>query len=333
MTSLMSKQRANLEAVRSSTVYAGLTRVFAYETQEVYRSVHSSFLRVYPVEHKAAEFRGRRKTLKATTDCLYFAADDLLAVRDRSMALDGQVALVTGASRGIGAAIARLLANHGAAVAVNYRARKDAADKVVQQISENGGKALAIQADVRNEDQVASMVARLADQLGPVDILVLNAGMPVPFKPFMDLTSDEFYNKVFGEMQAFFYPLKAIVPSMMKRGHGNIIGISSGLSRHAGLGFSAHTTAKSGIDGLMKSLALELGPSGIRVNTVAPGLTVTDATAWQPKERFEAVAHVTPLRRVGQPEDIAGAVLALVSEECRFVTGNYISVSGGSLMI
>lgn len=249
------------------------------------------------------------------------------------MTLDGQVALITAASRGIGAATAKLLAKHGAAVAVNYMARKDAADRVAQEISENGGRALAVQADVRNEDQVAAMVARVVNEFGPVDILILNAGMPVPFKPFIELTSDEFYNKVFGEMQAFFYPLKQVVPSMMKRGHGNIIGISSGLSRHPGLGFSAHTTAKSGIDGLMKSLALELGPSGIRVNTIAPGLTVTDATAWQPKERFEAVAQITPLRRVGQPEDIAGAVLALVSDDCRFVTGAYISVSGGSLMI
>lgn len=250
-----------------------------------------------------------------------------------SALLAGQIALVTGASRGIGAATAKLLAQHGAAVAVNYMNSKDKADAVVSEITAGGGKALALQADVRDGDQVARMVGETVDKLGPVDILVLNAGMPVPFKPFVDLTAEEFETKVFGEMKCFFYCLQEVIPSMIKRGNGNIIGVSSGLSRQAGLGFSSHTTAKSGIDGLMKSLALELGPSGIRVNTIAPGLTVTDATAWQPQERFEAVAKVTPMRRVGQPEDVAGAILALVSDQCKFVTGAYIPVSGGSLMV
>lgn len=247
--------------------------------------------------------------------------------------LKGQVALITGASRGIGAATAKLLARHGASVVVNYMNSKEAANAVVAEINEGGGKALALQADVRNGDQVEAMVTKAVEQLGPIDILILNAGMPVPWKPFIELTDEEFETKVFGEIRCFYSALKEVVPDMMKRGRGCIVGISSGLSRHPGLGFSSHTTAKSGIDGLMKSLALELGPSGIRVNTVAPGLTVTDATAWQPRERFEAVAKITPLRRVGQPEDIAGVVLALVSEESRFVTGAYIPVSGGSLMI
>jgi len=249
------------------------------------------------------------------------------------MNLEGKVALVTGASRGIGAATAKLLGWHGASVVVNYNKSQQAADEVVKSITGNGGKAIAVQADDRNKDQVEAMVKKTVEDFGPVDFLILNAGMPVPFKPFAELSYDEFEGKVMGELQCFFYPLKAVLPSMMERKSGCIIGISSGLSRRAGYGFSAHTTVKSGVDGLMKALAFELGPLGIRVNTVAPGLTVTDATSWLSKEHFEASAQATPLRRVGMPDDIAGAVLMMVSEEAKFVTGAYLPVSGGTLMV
>ena len=249
------------------------------------------------------------------------------------MTLQGKVALVTGASRGIGAATAKLLAKHGAAVGVNYVSSKDAADDVVKSIADDGGKAIAVQADGGSREQVDAMVAAVSAEFGPVNILILNAGMKVPFKSFAELSYDEFEGKVMGELQCFFYPLKAVLPDMMERKSGCIVGISSGLSRHAGYGFSAHTTVKSGIDGLMKSLAFELGPLGIRVNTVAPGLTVTDATSWMPTEQFDAVAQQTPMRRVGLPEDVAGAILAMVSDETGFVTGAYIPVSGGALMI
>lgn len=249
------------------------------------------------------------------------------------MSLEGKVALITGASRGIGAATAKLLAKHGASVVVNYHQNQKAADEIVKAIADAGGKAIAVQADGRNKRQVDAMAQKTLDEFGPIDILVLNAGMPVPFKSFAELSYDEFEGKVMGELQCFFYPLKAVLPSMIERKSGCIIGISSGLSRYAAYGFSAHTTVKSGVDGLMKSLAVELGPMGIRVNTVAPGLTVTDATSWLSPERFEAAAEATPLKRVGLPEDVAGAVLMMVSNEAGFVTGAYLPVSGGTLMI
>jgi len=249
------------------------------------------------------------------------------------MELNGQVALITGASRGIGAATAKLLARHGAAVAVNYFQSKEAAETVVKSIIDAGGKAMPVRADVRDRDQVAAMVTAVNNELGPIDILILNAGASVPWKAFMELTTEEFENKVVGEIRGFFHPAQLVIPQMIERKRGCIVGISSGLSRHPGFGFSSHTTAKSGVDGLMKSLALELGPMGIRVNTVAPGLTITDATSWLPKERVEDVAKMTPMKRVGQPEDIAGAVLMVVRDEAGFVTGNYIAVSGGSLML
>lgn len=255
------------------------------------------------------------------------------------MMLQGKVVLITGAARGIGAATATLFGQHGASVVVNYRANEPAARRVVDEINRcgkgtgSGGRALAYSADARSKEQVNAMVAKAMAEYGPVDILVLNAGMGVPHKPFIDLTYEEFSRKVTGEWECFFHPLKAVLPSMVERRSGCVIGISSQLSRVAAPCFSAHTTAKSAVDGLMKSLALELGQFGIRVNTVAPGLTVTDATSGQPKEYFEMMARLTPLGRVAQPEDVAGTVVAVASGGMGFVTGAYIPVSGGIQMV
>ena len=249
------------------------------------------------------------------------------------MSLSGKVALVTGASRGIGAATAKRLAECGAAVAVNYFSSKEPAQAVVDAIVGSGGKAVLVQADVREPDQVEIMTTNAVAALGPIDILVLNAGANVPLKMFAEMSTDEFENKVMGELRGFFHPLKTVIPAMIERKSGCIVGISSGLSRYPGPRFSAHTTAKSAVDGLMKSLALELGPFGIRVNTVAPGLTVTDATSWMPLEQRDAIGKMVPLRRVAYPEDIAGAVAMIVSDDAGFVTGSYIPVSGGQLML
>ena len=249
------------------------------------------------------------------------------------MLLNERVVLVTGASRGIGAATAKLLAAHGAAVAVNYLQNEKAAKAVVDAITNEGGRALAVQADVREQSQVEAMVARVSEELGFIDTLVNNASIQFPVVPFMEYPWEAFHDKLVGELGAAFFCCRAVVPAMIEQGRGWIIAVSSGLSRHPGHGFCAHSTAKSGLDAFVRALALELGPHGIRVNTVSPGLTITDATAFLPQEAKDASARATPLGRNAEPEDIAGVVLAMATDPSGFVTGAYVPVSGGTLML
>jgi 3-oxoacyl-[acyl-carrier protein] reductase len=244
-----------------------------------------------------------------------------------------RVILVTGASRGIGAATAKLLGRQGAAVAVNYLHSEQGARAVSEDIRANGGRSFIVKADVRDEGQVKAMVADVTREFGPVDTLVVNASIGFPIRPFVEYGWADFQAKVNGEMAAAFFCCKAVVEPMLERREGSIIAISSGLSRRPGEGFCAHSAAKSGLDGFMRALALELGPRGIRVNVVAPGLTDTDATASIPAAHKEAMARLAPLRRNGRPEDVAGAVLMLASDQARFLTGLYVPVSGGSLMV
>ena len=242
---------------------------------------------------------------------------------------DKRVVLITGSSRGIGAATARLFARHGAAVAVNYRTNASAAQSVVADITDAGGRAIAVQADVRVAAEVEAMVQTVGEQLGPIDTLVLNANITVPIGPFVETSWDEFSAKVVGELQAAFYCVQAVMPGMLARKQGCIIAVSSDVAQHPVAGTSAHSTAKSALEALMRSLALELGPDGIRVNTVAPGLTLTDAATRLPEQLKQTVASLAPLRRNARPDDIAGAIVMLAREEANFVTGNYVVVDGG----
>ena len=247
--------------------------------------------------------------------------------------LTGKTALVTGSSRGIGAACAELLARHGAAVGVNYVSNKAAGQKVVDGILAEGGKAVLIQADARDRKQVAGMAAGVEKALGPIDILVNNANISFPVKPFLEFAWKEMESKLTGEIGASFHCCQAVLPGMIERGYGRIINISSGLSVSPGDGFVAHSTAKSGLNAFTRALAHEFGPMGITVNTVSPGLTVTDATSWMPPEAFAGAAAHGPMRRNGMPADIAGAVLFFASDHSGHVTGAYLGVDGGSTMV
>jgi len=252
---------------------------------------------------------------------------------NQNQLLKDKVAIVTGSSRGIGAETVRLLASHGAKVAVNYHASRERAEQVLAEISLKGGEGIAVQADVTDRAQVEALVREVQEKLGPVDILVNNAAISFPVVPFAECRWEDFERKIVQEMAACFHSCQAVIPGMARRGHGVIVNISSGLSRSPGAGYSSHAAAKSALDALSKSLALELGPVGIRVNVVAPGLTDTDATAFIPPQVREMIAGHTPLRRIGRPGDVAGAVLFCCVDWSGFMSGAYLPVSGGSLMV
>ena len=244
------------------------------------------------------------------------------------MSMTGTVALVTGASRGIGAAIASALAAEGVAVGVNYFASAAAANELVRKIQGAGGTALAVKADARDPDQLATMAATVRGELGPINTLVLNASIGFPMVRFQDYPWEAFQAKLLGEMGAAFHGCQAVLPQLLEQKGGAIVAITSGLARNPGWGFCAHSAAKAGLEGFVRALAFELGPLGVRVNAVSPGLTLTDATALLPEKHKQAAAEHTPLRRNGLAEDVAQAVLGLLRTD--FVTGVTLPVNGGS---
>jgi len=247
--------------------------------------------------------------------------------------LQGKVALVTGASRGIGAAIARDLADYDAAVVINYLNSKDRAEELRKSIVTAGGRAIAVQADVRDRGAVDRMVALAEKELGRIDILVNNANIDFPMQPFAEMAWPDIEAKLTGEIGAMVHCSQAVIPGMMAKKYGKIILVSSSLSREPGYGFAAHCAAKAAMDSLARAMALELGPAGIYVNVVGPGLTRTDATAGLPPEVFTHTAEHTPLLRVAEPGDIASVVMFLASEMSDYLTGQYIPVNGGGFML
>jgi len=247
--------------------------------------------------------------------------------------LHNTTALITGASRGIGASIAKSLAAHRASVIINYYQNRGKAEQVLKDIKAGGGKGMIIQADVRDNSAVRKMVQEGIKEFGKIDVLVNNANINFPIKPFTELSWDEIEAKLSGEMKALYNCSQAVLEDMIPRKSGKLIFISSGLSRHPGYGFSAHAAAKSAMDSIAKVMALELGPFGINVNVIGPGLTRTDATSGMPEEGFKRSADMSPLKRIGEPEDISGAAVFLASSLSNYLTGQYIPVNGGSFMI
>ncbi|MDW7773590.1 MAG: SDR family oxidoreductase [Desulfobulbaceae bacterium] len=249
-----------------------------------------------------------------------------------NMGLKGKVALVTGASRGIGAACARSLAQAGASVGVNYYQSEQAAESLVQEIEAFGGQAMAVQADVRIREEVDRMTEALITKYGKIDILVNNANINFPMRPFIELSWESVEKKITGEIKSLYNCSQAVLQGMLPKKSGKLIFVSSTLSHDPGYGFAAHAAAKGAMDSIARVMAAELGANGITVNTVGPGLVETDATAGMPREMKEQVAAITPLGRIGQPEDVARVVAFLASPLADFLTGHYIPVCGGAFM-
>jgi 3-oxoacyl-[acyl-carrier protein] reductase len=244
-----------------------------------------------------------------------------------------RVALITGASRGIGAATARLLASRGMRVVVNYRSSEQEADDVVASIADAGGRAMAARADVRDESAVRDMLDAVGSAWGPVDVLVHNALIPYAIKSFQDMTWDELGGKVEQEMRAAFGLTKAVLPGMTERGYGRVIYLGTVLSRRPRAGMIALGTAKAALDQFARFVAQEAGPSGVTVNVVAPGpvdeTTLADVLGPEQKLRHSAA---TPLGRMATPDDVARAVAFYASDDSAFVTGTVAPVNGGMAM-
>lgn len=247
---------------------------------------------------------------------------------DQTLELKGQIALVTGASRGIGAATVAALAAAGADVAINYQSSREAAQALVASLSGSGVRLLPVQADVADAGQVSAMVEAVEAELGKTTILVNNAG--ITRDTLLARMSPEDFDAVIAtSLRGAFLLSRAVARGMMKARGGAIINVSSVIGRRGNAGQANYAAAKAGLIGLTKSLARELGPRGVRVNAVAPGYVETDMTAALPEAMKEQIVGRTPLARLAAPEEIASVIAFLASPAAGYITGAVIPVDGG----
>ena len=247
------------------------------------------------------------------------------------MLLEGKVALVTGGSRGIGRAIAIRLAQEGAKVAVNYAGNQAAAEEVKAIIEEQGGTALLIQADVSDADAAAAMVTRVYEELGGLDILVNNAG--ITRDTLLVRMKDADFDAVINtNLKGIYACSKAAVKIMTKQRSGRIVNLSSVVGEIGNVGQTNYAAAKAGVIGFSKAAAKECASRGITVNVVAPGFIDTDMTAVLKDEIREKIVTGIPLGALGKPENVADAVLFLVSDAASYITGQTLNVDGGMVM-
>jgi len=243
--------------------------------------------------------------------------------------MDGikKVAIVTGGSYGIGKACAAALAESGMDIAILSRKRKEGLE-AVDELCKFGIKALHIETDVSDKEQVKKSVVQISDEFRHVDILINNAGIISPLKLFFEQTDDDWDRVIKVNLYGAFYMMKEVVPMMMRQGYGRIVNISSGVARSGACGRANYAVSKGGMEMLTMTAAMELGEYGITVNVVRPSFTVTPMTLSRGYD-FNALAKGIPRQRIGTPEDVARIVRFLVDEEADYITGQIISADGG----
>ena len=247
--------------------------------------------------------------------------------------LSGKVAVVTGAAGQLGRVMARTLASRGAAVAVHYLNSRETAERLADEITEAGGRAFAVQADITAEASVNRMRGQISAALGDADIVVNNAVIQYKWTTVLDQNLKDFQSQFDSCVMQSVLTARAFMPAMIKKGGGRFIGINTECSALCGAGSGAYASAKRGMDGLYRVLAKEVGASGITVNQVAPGWTISDNDREQNTELAPEYSAAVPLARRGTDQEIANAVLFLASDLSSFITGVCLPVSGGAVMV
>jgi 3-oxoacyl-[acyl-carrier protein] reductase len=244
------------------------------------------------------------------------------------MRLKDQIALVTGGSRGIGRAIVKAFAAEGAKVAVVYRGSKEAADSLVQEVTQTGGVARALQADVADPASAQACAERVEKELGPVDILVNNAGV-IQDDLFVRMEPDAWDKVLRTNLGGTYNFCKAVAYSMMRRRSGRIINVSSVAAEHVNPGQTNYAASKGAINAFTRALAVELASRGVTVNAIAPGFIETDMSAAVRNKAGDLIKKFIPMRRIGAPEDVAKVAVFLASTDSAYMTGQVLTVDGG----
>lgn len=252
-----------------------------------------------------------------------------MAARGR---LEGKVALITGASRGLGRCIAVSFAEHGAAIGINYLRAEDAAREVLAEVEGNASKGCLVRADIRDEGEVRGMVESVLEQFGRIDILVNNAGL-LNTVPLHEMEVSAWDDMMATHLRGMFLCTRFVLPHMLEQGSGKIINMSGSFGVQGGPNFTHLSAAKAGMIGFTRALAREVGPKGIHVNAIAPSMTKTELLANVPKEKLDALIEAYPLRRLGEPEDINATALFLASSDSDYFTGQTLCPAGGDVMV
>jgi acetoacetyl-CoA reductase len=244
--------------------------------------------------------------------------------------LNNKVAIVTGGSRGIGAAISMELAKNGVKIVINYNSKKEIADKMVADIKEIGGEAYAVQADVSNSKDAENLVKEAVNQFGRVDILVNNAGITRD-RTFKKLSEEDWRKVIDVNLNSVYNTTSVALPHLLESDAGRIINISSIIGQAGGFGQTNYAAAKAGLIGYTKSLALELAKSGVTVNAICPGFIGTEMVAAMPENVLEGIVSKVPQRRLGTPEEVASGVVFLCKDGA-YITGQQLNINGGLYM-